>query len=266
VSDADYAVTSEATTDLPTSLVEHIAGSKPDSGPVSGQGISARTIASFLLFLDATILLIAGGHALMGQPVYTLEELFSLDNEPTIPGWYASAKLLLLAALLAVLSNSIGLASRQGKGLLAAAFIFLVMSCDEAAAVHERVQSMIANRFLADLTDNSIVLGKVVLGLAGLVVASAAAMLVIRTARRSIQGKAAFGLGFLLLASGAVGVDLLQEFFPTSGVGEVLEKILEEALEMTGVTFMIVGAVQAMASAPAIIYLGDRLYSRSASD
>jgi hypothetical protein len=198
--------------------------------------------------------------------VYTIEKLFSLDNEPTIPAWYASAKLLGLAGLLAVLSNSIGLASRQGKGLLAAAFIFLLMSCDEAAAVHERVQSMIGNRFLADLTDNSVVLAKVVLGLVGLGVASAATMLVVRAEARSIHGKAAFGLGFLMLASGAVGVDLLQEFFPKSGLEEVLEKILEEALELAGVTFMIVGAVQAMASAPAVIYLGDRLYSSSAED
>jgi hypothetical protein len=221
---------------------------------------------SFLLFVDATILLIAGGHALIGAPLYTIEKLFSLDNEPTIPGWYASVKLLLLAVLLAALGNSIGPASRQGKGLLAAAFVFLVMSCDEAAAVHERVQAMIGNRFLADLTDDNIVLAKVVLGLAGLGIATAATMLVIRTLRQLSCGKAAFALGFLLLASGAFGIDLLQEFFPSSGVEASLWKIFEETLEMTGVTIMIFGALQALASAPAIISLGERLFSKSACD
>jgi hypothetical protein len=232
----------------------------------SSHGLSAKSVVSFLLFVDATILLIAGGHALIGAPSYTIEQLFSLDNEPTIPGWYASIKLLLLAVLLAALGNSIGPASRRDKGLLAAAFVFFVMSCDEAAAVHERVQAMIGNRFLANLTADNIVSAKVVLGLAGLGVASAATMLVIRTLRQLSCGRAAFGLGFLLLASGAVGVDLLQEFFPSSGVEAALGKILEEALETIGVTIMVFGASQALASAPAIIYLGGRLYSKSACD
>lgn len=227
---------------------------------------ASSVVWSFLLF-DAAILSVAGGHSLIGSPSGTVTALFELGDEPTIPAWYASSKLLLVAGLLAALALSARADSKQKWGLTAAALLFLVMSCDESAAMHERIQRGIDTHVLAGLTTDvydSTVLAKVVLGLAALAVVASAVFMVASALRRFGAGKAAFGLGFLLLAAGAVGVDLSQEFFPSSGAEATLAIVLEEALEMVGVTLMVYGALQALAVAPVVLHLGARLHARPA--
>jgi hypothetical protein len=103
-------------------------------------GITASTVLGLMLLFNALILLVAGGHLLIGAPSWTFNALFSLDYEPSIPHWYASVKLLLVACLLAALSVSIGTGLWQRGALLGTAFLFFVMSCDESAAIHERLQ------------------------------------------------------------------------------------------------------------------------------
>jgi hypothetical protein len=221
----------------------------------------------FFLLFDALILLVAGGHLLIGAPFGTIDLLFSLEGEPTIPSWYASVKLLLVACLLAALSVSVGKDLTKRRTLLGAAFLFVVMSCDEAAAVHERLQGMIGNRMPAAVNENiydGVVLAKVLVGLAALAVAAFVVLTVIRTLRHVGKGGTTFGAGFLLLAMGAVGVDLTDEFLPLTETGAALWMFLEEIFEMVGVTLMIVAVLQALACAPVTLDLGARLRSRAA--
>lgn len=66
------------------------------------------------------------------------QRLFNLDLENNIPSWYASSSLLLCAVLLGVIGvakqHERALRSRQWFGLAA---IFLYLSLDEAASLHE---------------------------------------------------------------------------------------------------------------------------------
>jgi hypothetical protein len=254
-------------TALQENAVNSIATSRSDGTHQARMmgGITASRALGLILFFDASILLVAGGHLLIGAPSWTISLLFSLDNEPTIPGWYASMKLLLVACLLAALSVSVGTGSSQRCALLGAAFLFLLMSCDEAAAIHERLQRAINNRLLTGVTDHIYegeVLTKVIVGLTALAIAAFAVVVVVQTLRGIGRGKIAFGIGFLLLAIGAVGVDLTEEFLPIAPTGMALLVILEEAFEMTGVTLMIYGVLQALACAPVTLYLGAQLSAR----
>jgi hypothetical protein len=195
-------------------------------------GITASTVLWLILLFDALILSVAGGHLLIGAPFWTIDALFSLDHEPTIPGWYSSVKLLLLTCLLAALSVSIG-AGRGRWILLGVAFLFLLMSCDEAAAVHERLQRLLGNRLPDGITDQILdvaVLAKIIVGLTALAIAAFAVVVVIRMLRSIGNGKVAFGAGFLLLAIGAVAIDLAQEFLPAAPARAALPLILEKRL------------------------------------
>lgn len=227
-------------------------------------GITATTVLWSLLFFDALILLIATGFLLLNIPFTLFNELFSLDVEVTIPAWYSSVKLLLLACLLAALSVSISAGPWPKWALLGTALVFLAMSCDEAAAVHERLQRAIDNRFPTGVTgylDVGTILAQVAIGLAGLAIAAFAVITVMRTLQGIERGKIAFGAGFLLLGIGAVGIDLPMKFLSLSATGKELWAVLEEGCEMIGVTLMIYGVLQALACAPVTLYLGARLYS-----
>lgn len=237
-----------------------LAGTTSEIVDQASRSIAVTATATIWIFLfgDAAILGIASGHALIGSPSGTIAALFSLDFEPTIPAWYASTKLLIVAALLGALAATIPGRSVQKWLLAAAALLFLVMSCDESAAMHERIQHGIGSHVLSGRTDHiydSMVLGKVVLGLAALTVAAGFVIAIVGTLRRIGAGSFAFALGFVLLAVGAVGVDLAQEFFPSSGTGAILAMALEEGLEMVGVTFMIYGAMQATALKSVVLQL-----------
>jgi hypothetical protein len=213
------------------------------------------------------MLLAAGGHLLIGAPSETLRQLLSLEGEPTIPGWYSSVKLLLVACLLAALSVSAATASTQRRMLLGAALLFLVMSCDEAAAIHERLQRTLGHRLPSGVTENvydGAILAKILIGLAALAVVAFVVGVVLWTLRRVGRGATSFGAGFLLLAMGAVGVDLSDEFLPLAETEAALWMILEESFETVGVTLMIYAVLQALAWAPMTLHLGARLHGRAA--
>ena len=77
--------------------------------------------------------------------------LVDLGTENNIPTWYASSALLLCAGLLA----GIGLSKRRGgdryaRHWLALASIFLYLSVDEAASIHEMTGRLLKTRFAFD--------------------------------------------------------------------------------------------------------------------
>ena len=75
-------------------------------------------------------------------------QAFDLEEEANIPTWYSSAALLMCAGLLAVIAaakkGSGGRYSGRWYGL---SFIFLLMSVDESATLHEKVGVAISKVF-----------------------------------------------------------------------------------------------------------------------
>lgn len=103
-----------------------------------------RTLLSLLSLLALSLLL---AHLITQALKYFwghdyqlgFERLFNLDRENNIPSWYSSSALLLCSALLAM----IWLAKKQARERYVAhwaalSMIFLALSLDEAASLHER--------------------------------------------------------------------------------------------------------------------------------
>jgi hypothetical protein len=237
------------------------AGSAAQAIDGTGRASAANLALRVFLLLDAGLLLIGGVHLLAGSPFDTVKQVFALQGETSIPIWYASAKFLIVAALLALLAVGVEPSGRANPVLLGVAFIFLMMSCDEAAGLHERLQILLDKRLLSGDPGVSTVprtLAKVVLGVAAFLVLCAAVIGVFRTLRLCGPGRNAFALGFVLLATGALGLDLGQVAFQAGTTTADLGKILEEVLELCGVTIMIYGLLQALSCAPVDVHLGSR--------
>jgi len=106
-------------------------------------GVSPKKLIVFLsvVVLGLTLAHVAtqvGKHLLHHERQLGLVRLFDLDQENNIPSWYSSSTLLLCAGLLTV----IGLAKKQvgdfdARGWLGLAIIFVYLSVDEAASIHE---------------------------------------------------------------------------------------------------------------------------------
>lgn len=101
----------------------------------------------WISLIDAVLIGIGVLYILTESKSYTLTLLIELDTEGSIPAWYSSAKLLLVAVLLACLSTAIAPPGRFNLAVVLAALFFLLMSCDETVQLHELAQ-IIITRFM----------------------------------------------------------------------------------------------------------------------
>ena len=70
----------------------------------------------------------------------TTIEAFDLEQEANIPSWYSSAMLLVCSGLLAVIAAAKKVSSERYVGhWYGLSLIFMLMSVDEAATLHEKV-------------------------------------------------------------------------------------------------------------------------------
>lgn len=215
--------------------------------------LGSRSALIALLTLDVALIVAGGVSEYLGHPSFLVETRFGLDSEAAIPAWYASAKLLVVGAALWVLSVALGSARRPRRVVRLAALLFLAMSCDEAAGLHEAVDLMLREHVLsAQAIDAArewqLALGGLIVGVGGLLIAGAVVHAAVRALRECRAGAGALGLGFLVFVAGAVVVDLGYALLPfvDSVAGTALA--LEEGLELVGASLMIYGALAALAT------------------
>lgn len=167
------------------------------------------------------------------------ERQFNLDGENNIPSWYASTALLFCAGLLGLIGCvkhwEQAPRSRQWLGLAA---IFLYLSLDEAASLHEMVNPLA--RALLDRTGVSVgylhyswvILGIVVVPIVGFSYLRFLRTLPIAT---SVQ----FVLAGLLYVGGAVGIEMFGGNVASQGglatMSYAMLVAVEEGLEMFGI-------------------------------
>lgn len=167
------------------------------------------------------------------------ERQFNLDGENNIPSWYASTTLLFCAGLLGLIGyvrhKEQAQRSRQWLGLAA---IFLYLSMDEAASLHEMVNPL-ARAFLdrvgvsiGYLHYSWVVFGIVVVPIIGLSYVRFLQALPIAT---SIQ----FGLAGVVYVGGAVGIEMFGGNVVSQGGLDTMSYAIlvavEEGLEMFGI-------------------------------
>lgn len=221
---------------------------RPDAGLEHARAGRPTTVFKIVgLLAAADLLLVAANLALHlgGQDVHVL----SLGEERSIPNWYSSAKMLVLAQLLALLAWSAresAPAWRTRLILFAPALLFLLLSVEETAAILGR-----SERWAARAADGATRTGSTAggwsssdlllppLGLAALAVLGAGLVRVVPF-RSGVLARAASGFALFLL--GAVGLDLARPGEGAAdGTAEAFWQAAEEGCELLGLTLLIWG-------------------------
>jgi hypothetical protein len=168
-----------------------------------------------------------------------LERLVNLDGENNIPSWYASSALLLCSGVLAFIGSLQRRHSQPDAGywvILAA--IFLYLSIDEAASIHETVIQGILWRLWPTLDTRGslhypwVLAGAVFVLFVGLILLR----FLIRLPPRTRWGFVVSGVVFV---SGALGVEVLEANhdvrYGQQTFGFAMFVAVEEGMEMIGV-------------------------------
>lgn len=170
----------------------------------------------------------------MPTGVYLVTQLFNMDQEISLPTWFAQ-NFLLLAGAVALL---IGLARRKKKApfyryWLGIAALLIYMSADEGASIHELASEPLMN--LLGTEGTILHFGWIVAGVAavGLVVA------IYYRFWRQLPGNVRwlFAAAAMTYVAGAIGVELIGGYYG-SNIGYdfpyTLIVAVEESLEMIG--------------------------------
>jgi hypothetical protein len=176
-----------------------------------------------------------------------VSQFFDLNREGNLPTWFSSMQWLCVAALLGAFAwRLVRRAESGGRPLLALAFLFLCMSLDEVAQIHERL-GLRSDRLLPSGTRAGglfpytgiwmFVIGIPVLLLFFVAIRSAATRL-----RRSPGAFARIAIGLSLTAVGAMMFDLIGNLmFYRRGTAF---PVIEESLEMLGATVVLWGSLE----------------------
>jgi hypothetical protein len=205
---------------------------------------------AILLVLAADGALLVGhlGSTLLGYNV----GLLKLNHELSIATWYASAKLLAIAALLALVALMVGAQDRIGLiVLLLPVALFVFLSIDEAASIHERLGYRI-DALLTGTAERDEMLFRVtgywmyVLGpmLAIVMVAVGVAYRRIMRPGGSIMRLAAVGAAVFLI--GATVVEIASNFVERP-FASTLQVTIEEGMELIGVSLILAAAMHLIA-------------------
>ncbi len=182
-------------------------------------------------------------HALGRESVWRVVYLFNLDVEGTIPSWYSSCALLGAAGVLALIAQADReRASRDWRYWAGLAVIFVVLSADEAASIHElAIRPM---RQALNLS-GALAFGWVVpaAGFVGLV----GGIYLRFVLRLPLPTRRLFVIAGGLYVGGALGFEMLGGMLWTRygmGLETALESVAEEVLEMAGIVVFLHALLQ----------------------
>ena len=227
--------------DTAEKTLESVAGSRPGDYHALRTAIISerlsRIVACALLMVDLTLMLLYAGFFLSGYSI----DVLAIGLERSFSNWYATAKLLIMAQLLAFLAWRTPVASWwQWSVLVAPVILFLLLSIEEVAGLHDRVERRILPRFAeggeaaAQGRNLLPLLFGLPLGIA-LIVAGTAFARIVRPPF-AVAAKAAAGAAIFLL--GAIGTEIL-----IGGTGDrtvrVLPAIVEEGGELVGISLLL---------------------------
>jgi hypothetical protein len=211
-------------------------------------GVRHVPILIALLFAaDITLALIPVIDFALGHPFPRLSNLFNLDTESTVPTWYSSMQWFCAGAMFSLFAFHAWRTRMRGALSIALiALACLTFSMDEVAEIHERLG------FLTDALMSSRSRDGTMLWSTGLwpfvigIPAIAMIAIAVRGTRHIFLARAPAALllvivGFVVMFSGALGVELAANLLPPSaphGGLFLTQVVVEEFLEMLGVTLI----------------------------
>ena len=203
-----------------------------------------------LFLLDAAFVLLFLLMQVSGMQL----EVLSVAEERSVPTWYASVQLLLVGQALAAAALLFPRpdARTARLALLGLALLFVALSVDEIASLHERFGWRL-NAWLAGEggSQADFVFARTGYWMAALLPVTLAALAVLghaywRASRPGWPVIAKALVGCALLLGGAAGIEALQNFVP-DGAALGVAIALEEGMEFAGATFLLWAAVEELA-------------------
>lgn len=221
----------------------HVGGER--AGVRGKKVTAARRVAVALLALDA---LLIAAYLATHLPGYGLD-ILSVALERSIPNWYSSAKLLVLAQLLGYLAWVTPVPAWRTRGwanlvMLAPVAFFLLLSLEEVAALHERLEPR-----AEALVGGSDGYWPVLAGLALAAVMTIAGVAYVRLARPPLAALGKAAAGAVAFVGGAAATDFVNNMLQ-DGRGLVLGSALEEGLELVGITLLVWAVLEVVAARP----------------
>lgn len=198
-------------------------------------------VACFILDVALALLHTAVEFAIRAG-VLSETDLFHLGREENIPTWYSSTKLGVVGLVFLCTAFLIAKASKLDRlAVLLGAAMFIVLSVDETALLHERIGDLvntdsIHSRFIESgiwpiLCAPVFVIGIVVVYRLGR-----------RLLKRNVTAILASGLAILL--AGAVGLEMAANLVTPYSLAYHGLVVCEETLEMIGETVLLWGAIR----------------------
>ena len=178
--------------------------------------------------------------------------ILDLDGEMNLPTWFSSGQLFLLAALLFVISRRESARHRpivaRAVGMLSLTFAFF--SLDEVATIHERINANL-EKYAAVPRFAGVGIWIFVYGALAVVILAIVAPGLWQYARANRSRALRFCMGAVIYLTGAVGLEIL--FYEHVFVGS-LEVLVEECMEMGGVSVMIWACLLDLQTTPVEIH------------
>jgi len=207
-----------------------------------------RLVVICLLLFEILLVAIFAMDYLFAHPSYTIHKLFDLDKENTIPTWFASTQLFVTGLYILLIP---GVIKREGKNALPKIFYYLFglglifASMDEACSIHEKINMLIQVHFpgLPHFVNNY---GQWIFPY---LIAIALFLIIVRkpllTMWKECRKEAALILGGIaLVILGGIVMEIIGFNFYYSESHKLfyrIEVVLEEFLEMVGVTLILYG-------------------------
>jgi len=211
----------------------------------------ARVPPPILIFfvIDLALGIAYVANYLAGQPFGHLTAFLDLDGEANLPTWYSSIQWFCVAILLGVFAQY-NFTLSQGKSwpLLLLPLVFLALSLDEVAHIHEQLGKKVDLLILGGTRTNTPFrwtgIWMFVIGIPFLA-ALAALLLSLRAYLKDAPG-ALFKivLGMAVMLAGAIGIEILSNFVDHQSAYGVAQVFAEESFEMFGATIVLWGSYE----------------------
>ena len=205
-----------------------------------------RSTRTPILYLFALDLLMAALHVL-GPPLPAWSSatgyndwVWDLGREGNVPSWYASFQLALVGLLLLAFASVSALRRRSSVVLVLGGLLFLFLSLDEIAGLHEKF-GLYLNMTLGSRREASfdrtgpwmVIVTPVFLAAVGLAAWGGRDLL-----RGQRRAQLLYMAGLVIYVLSFAGLEAVENFVPRSG-GWFPVDLVEETGEMVGVTFLL---------------------------
>lgn len=194
------------------------------------------------LLLDVLLCALFVLNQLIGAPFEPVSQMLNLNGEANLPSWYSSIQYFCVFLLSALFFGQQIKSDRKNILFLAFPAMFLLMSFDETAQIHEWLGRQ-SDYLLPEGDRKETIFHRsgiwvFVLGLPFLIIFLLLVKLLKQNFSDHLGSLKKLVVGMLVMLSGALGIETLSNFAQSS-FAYYAQVTVEEGLEMIGVTIML---------------------------